>query len=296
VKDNINKRIKKSVAVFDFGSPANNRDAGKIAANKLVSYLHKNASVDIKIMERENLQSILREMQLGQTGIVDMKAAQSLGKVRGIDTFIMGEVLTYAAKTTDNVSTSQLKVLVDEEEIPNPEFSFWQMTNRRPTDEDLKNAPPRTIKKRNYQFIPYRHGMAKITASIEISYKLVDTATGENIFSTTVSGRLVKEDQYQDAVPAANIPNDPLELPTELEVLDELTNQKYRKWGKVSSSNSKLGSGVLQSSGSAEVKTENHELAIEKYVDAIFDEKLKSISTPISAKSWENINLLIQQM
>jgi len=287
VKDNINKRIKKSVAVFDFGSPANNRDAGKIAANKLVSYLHKNASVDIKIMERENLQSILREMQLGQTGIVDMKAAQSLGKVRGIDTFIMGEVLTYAAKTTDNVSTSQLKVLVDEEEIPNPEFSFWQMTNRRPTDEDLKNAPPRTIKKRNYQFIPYRHGMAKITASIEISYKLVDTATGENIFSTTVSGRLVKEDQYQDAVPAANIPNDPLELPTELEVLDELTNQKYRKWGKVSSSNSKLGSGVLQSSGSAEVKTENHELAIEKYVDAIFDEKLKSISTPISAKSWE---------
>jgi len=248
-------------------------------------------------MERENLQSILREMQLGQTGIVDMKAAQSLGKVRGIDTFIMGEVLTYAAKTTDNVSTSQLKVLVDEEEIPNPEFSFWQMTNRRPTDEDLKNAPPRTIKKRNYQFIPYRHGMAKITASIEISYKLVDTATGENIFSTTVSGRLVKEDQYQDAVPAANIPNDPLELPTELEVLDELTNQKI----------SEMGQSVLKQFQSLEVeyfnqaevqrlKRKNHELAIEKYVDAIFDEKLKSISTPISAKSWENINLLIQQM
>jgi len=295
LKDNINKRIKKSIAVFDFGSPSNNKDAGKIAANKLITYLHKNASGDVRIIERENLQSILREMQLGQTGIVDVKAAQTVGKMRGIDTFIMGDVLQFTAKMSDNPSTSQVKVLVDEEDVRNPEFSDWLMMNPKPTAEEMKTAPPRTVKKRNYQFISYRQGVAKISALLEISYKLVDTSTGENIYANTIPGRLIKEDKYQDAVAAANIPHDPLELPSETEVLDELTNEKI----------SEMGQSVLKKFQSLEVeyfdqgeqqriKRRNVDLAIEKYTDAMFDEKLKGISTPISQKSQELIDKLIQ--
>jgi tetratricopeptide (TPR) repeat protein len=295
LKDHINKRIKKSIAVFDFGSPSNNKDAGKIAANKLITYLHKNASGDVRIIERENLQSILREMQLGQTGIVDVKAAQTVGKMRGIDTFIMGDVLQFTAKMSDNPSTSQVKVLVDEEDVRNPEFSDWLMMNPKPTAEDMKTAPPRTVKKRNYQFISYRQGVSKISALIEISYKLVDTSTGENIYANTIPGRLIKEDKYQDAVAAANIPHDPLELPSETEVLDELTNEKI----------SEMGQSVLKQFQSLEVeyfnqaeqqrlKRRNIDLAIEKYTDAMFDEKLKGISTPISQKSQELIDKLIQ--
>ncbi len=295
LKDLVNKRIKKSIAVFDFGSPSNNKDAGKIAANKLITYLHKNASGDIRIIERENLQSILREMQLGQTGIVDVKAAQTIGKMRGIDTFIMGDVLQFTAKMVDNPSTSQVKVLLDEEDVRNPEFSDWLMTNPKPTPEDLKNAPPRTIKKRNYQFISYKQGVAKINALLEISYKLVDTSTGENIYTNTIPGRLIKEDKYQDAVPAANIPYDPLELPSDTEVLDELTNEKI----------SEMGQSVLKQFQSLEVqyfnqgeqlrlKRRDFDLAVERYTNAIFDEKLKGISTPISQKSMELIDQLLQ--
>jgi len=293
-KDNINKRIKKSIAVFDFGSPSSNKDAGKIAANKLIAFLHKKASGDLRIIERENLQSILREMQLGQTGIVDIKSVQT-AKMRGIDTFIMGDVLHFSTKFIDSPTTSQIKVLVDEEEIRNPEFSDWLMTHRNPTEEELKNAPLRTIKKKNYQFIPHKQGVARINAMIELSYKLVDTATGENIFTNTISGKLVKEDKYQDAVPSANIPSIRLELPTETEVLDELTNEKI----------SEMGQSVLKQYQSLEVeyytqgeqqrqRRRNYDLAIERYTDAIFDEKLKGISTTISQKSQELIDKLVQ--
>jgi len=295
VKDHVNKRIKKSIAVFDFGSPANDRDAGKIAANKLITYLHKNGSGDLRIIERENLQSILREMQLGQTGFVDMKSAQNVGKMRGIDTFIMGDVLHYMAKTVDTPSVSQVKVLVDEEDVRNPEFSDWLLMHPKPTMEELSTSPPRTTKKKNYQFISYRQGMAKVTALIEISYKLVDTLTGENIFSNTISGKQIKEDKYQDAVPAGNIPHDPLELVTEPEVMDELTSEKI----------SEMGQSVLKHYQSLEVeyfnqaqqqqnKRRNYDQAIERYIDAVFDEKLKGISTPITVKSNENINQLIK--
>jgi tetratricopeptide (TPR) repeat protein len=295
-RDLINKRIKKSIAVFDFSSPSNNKDAGKIAANKLIAYLHKNASGDLRIIERENLQSILREMQLGQTGLVDIKAAQSVGKMRGIDTFIMGDVLHYTARTTDTPSISQVKVLVDEEDVRNAEFSDWLIMNPKPSSDDLKSAPPRTVKKRNYQFISYKQGSAKINAMLEISYKLVDTGTGENIVTNTVSGKLVKEDTYQDSVPVANIAHDPLELPTEDEVLDDLTN------GKVS----EMGQSVLKNYQSLEVayfneaqqqqKRRNIEQAVEKYIDAIYDEKLKGISTPVSQQCLESIDQLIKNL
>lgn len=292
-KDHINKRIKKSIAVFDFSSPSASKDAGKIAANKLITFLHKNASGDLRIIERENLQSILREMQLGQTGLVDMKAAQNVGKMRGIDTFIMGDVLHYSAKTTDAPSISQVKVLVDEEDVRNPEFSDWLIMNPKPTADDFKTAPPRTVKKRNYQFISYKQGSAKINAMIEISYKLVDTSSGENIFTNTVSGRLVKDDKYQDGVPVANIPHDPLELPTEDEVLDELTNAKVSDMGKSVLKNYQSLEVAYFNEAQQQQKRRNIEQAVEKYMDAIYDEKLKGMSTPITQKSIESIDKLL---
>ena len=293
VKDSINKRIRKSIAVFDFSSPSAEKDAGKIAANKLIAYLHKNASADLRIIERENLQSILKEMQLSQTGLVDIKTAQSVGKMRGIDTFIMGDVLHFSTKYTDAPSLNQVRVLVNEEEVRNPEFSDWLMLNPKPSAEDLKNAPPRTIKKRNYQFVSYKQGATKISALLEISFKLVDTQTGENIFANTISGKLIKEDKYQDGVPIAGIVQDPLELPTEAEVLDQITNEKV----------SDMGSGILKhfqsleveyyNQGQSQQKRRNIDLAVEKYTDAIFDEKLKGISTPISQKSAEIIDKMV---
>jgi tetratricopeptide (TPR) repeat protein len=295
-RDFINKRIKKSIAVFDFSSPSANKDAGKIAANKLITFLHKNASGDLRIIERENLQSILREMQLGQTGLVDIKAAQSVGKMRGIDTFIMGDVLHFSAKTTDTPSVSQVKVLVDEEDVRNPEFSDWLIMNPKPTPEDLKTAPPRTIKKRNYQFITYKQGSAKINAMLEVSYKLVDTSTGENIVTNTVSGRLVKEDKYQDGVPVANIAHDPLELPTEDEVLDELTNVKVSEMGQSVLKNYQSLELAYFNEAQQQQKRRNVEQAVEKYIDAVYDEKLKGISTPVSQKSLESIDKLIQEL
>lgn len=293
VKDSINKRIRKSIAVFDFSSPSADKDAGKIAANKLIAYLHKNASADLRIIERENLQSILKEMQLSQTGLVDIKTAQSVGKMRGIDTFIMGDVLHFSTKYTDAPSLNQVKVLVDEEDVRNPEFSDWLIVNPRPNEEDLKNAPPRTIKRKNYQLVSYKQGAAKISALLEISFKLVDTQTGENIFANTVSGTLIKEDKYQDGVRMAGIVQDPLELPTEAEVLNEITNEKV----------SEMGSAVLKhfqsleveyyNQGQSQLKRRNLDMAVEKYTDAVFDEKLKGISTPISKKSLEMIDKLV---
>jgi tetratricopeptide (TPR) repeat protein len=294
--ERIKRRIRKSIAVFDFTSPSNDKDAGRNAADKLVAYLYQKASSDLRIIERENLQNILREMQLGQSGLVDVKSAQTVGKMRGIETFIMGTVLKYYSSKTDNPSMEQVKVLVDEEDVRNPEFSDWLIMNPKPSEGDMKNAPPRTIKKKNFQFISYKKGLAKIVALFDISYKLVDTATGENIFTNTIAGRLTKEDKYQDGVPVANIPYDPLEIQTESEVLGELTDQKIAEMGQSVLKHFQSLELEYYNQGQQLQKNRKYDLAIEKYVDCVHNEKMKGISTPVSQNAMKAIDQLIQRM
>jgi len=291
-KDQIVRRIRKSIAVFDFNSPRNNKDVGKIAANKLLTYLHIHAGVDLRIIERENLQALLKEMQFEETGSFDLKSALKVGREKGIDTLIIGDVLIFSSEFKDNPSYGQVKVLVAEEDIRNPDFSDWLLLHPRPTAEELRAAPPRIIKKKNYQFLAYKYGTAKINAMFEFSYRMIDTETGETIRSNTLTGKLTKENSYQDGVAVAQIPYKKLELPTEAEVLDELANSKI----------SELGQQILRQYQSLEVhyfnygqeyeKRRQYEKAIESYTDAIFDEKLKGISTRISKESSEKIRKL----
>lgn len=295
-EDKIKTRIRKSIAVFDFSYPTENKDAGRIVASKLVSFLSKNASGDLKIVERENLQSILKEMQLGQTGLVDIDTAKKVGKMRGIDTFILGDVLHFSSKTKNYPSKNTVRVQIDTRTEDNPAFERWRIVHRYPTEEEMRTAPPMKIEKPVYKLYTYETGTTKIISFIEVAYKLLDTMTGENLFANTIPGKLTKQDDYHHGLPAANIKEDPLELPTEVEILNELTNQKV----------SEVGLSVLRhfqsleldyfNEGEKQFKRRKYEEAIEKYTDAIFDERLKGKSSPISKKASEMIAKIAHDM
>jgi len=160
-KDNIKKRIRKSIAILDFKSPSIHKDAGRIVANKLMTFLYKNASGDVRIIERENLESILKELQLGQTGLVDVDTMKALSKMGGIDTFVMGDVLRFTSEYKDFPSMNQVKVVIDEEEVRNPEYVEWLILHKNPSEEDLKTAPPKTVIRKNHQLISYKTGLRK---------------------------------------------------------------------------------------------------------------------------------------
>ncbi|RPI76063.1 MAG: hypothetical protein EHM45_14025 [Desulfobacteraceae bacterium] len=296
LNDQISRRIKKSIAVFDFSSPSYNPDAGKIVANKLITFLYQKASGDLRIIERENLQSILKELQLGQTGLIDMQTAQQVGKMKGIDIFILGDVLHFKSSTKDNPSQKTVMLKVGANRVKTQNFLEWEAKHPNPTREELKAAPSAYEEQPVYERISYTSGMKKIFSFLEISYKMINTLTGENTFSNTASGKKEEEDSYNDGIPpGAEIAYDPLELPDEIEVLNALTNEKV----------SEMGLSVLKHFESLQVlyfneaeqlvKRRKFEEAIEKYTDACYDEKLKRISSPISEKSAQNIQQLITE-
>jgi len=79
----------------------------------------------------------------------------------GIDTFVMGDVLRFTSEYKDFPSMNQVKVVIDEEEVRNPEYVEWLILHKNPSEEDLKTAPPKTVIRKNHQLISYKTGLRK---------------------------------------------------------------------------------------------------------------------------------------
>ena len=286
VQDKIRERVIKSIAVFDFKSPSYNMDAGGLIAGKLISNLFNNASKDINILERENLKSILEEMKLGQIGVVSEDTAKEMGRLYGIDVAIMGSVLLFKVDQTRSESAETVRYQVGQEIQDNIDFLNWKALNPNPDKNDLKEAPQAKIMVPVYAEKEYTVNKAKKVGFIEISYRIVDVSTGQNVSVDTIRSRLVKEDVGNDGVKDANIAYDPLEIATDTEMLQMMADQVVED----------LSRKVLQPLRNREVdyfeageelllKRKESLEALERFVDAKFDERVKSnVNSPISAK------------
>src|SRR3989339_1590147 len=80
------QRIRR-VAVLEFRDSAYYPNSGSMVSQLFVKYLLK-AGYDV--VEREELQSILREHQLSVEGVLNRSQVKEFGKLSGVDAFIAG--------------------------------------------------------------------------------------------------------------------------------------------------------------------------------------------------------------
>jgi tetratricopeptide (TPR) repeat protein len=295
-EDVINKRLKKAIAIFDFSSPSYNPDAGTTASSNLITYLFNNSSGDIRILERQNLQSILKEMKLKQAGIVgDMEAARRVGRMTGIDIFIMGNVLLYKTEKDESKGSKVAKIRIGTKVQDNSHYLIWKAKNPKPTQEQLASAPPAVVEVPEYRFENYTVGRNKMRAAFHLYYKVIDAKKGELIATDTIKRNMEVADDWNDGVPEANVTFNPLDLPTESELLEEVTAEVVRDLALVVLK--PLQSLQTNYFDQAEILMQHrhHEEAIEKYTDAIYDERIKGIESPISKKAMEVIEQLISE-
>ncbi len=106
VKDEHGKRIKKRVAVFVFEDKTdksfgwwNRKGVGEGMSDMLTTELVK--SGNYRVIERQNLDEILKEQDLGTSGIVTPESAAKLGKVLGAELAVMGAVTEFGYKKSD---------------------------------------------------------------------------------------------------------------------------------------------------------------------------------------------------
>jgi tetratricopeptide (TPR) repeat protein len=290
MEDKVKQRVQKSIAVFDFSSPSGYKDAGIIVANNLITYLFKNASGDIKILERENLKSILEEMKLGQIGVVSEQTAKEMGRVYGIDVAVMGSVLLYQVETSTSQGTKTVRYQIGTEIQDNIEYLNWIAKNPNASPALLATAPPAKITAPRYAEKDYSVSNHKKVGFVQLSFRIVDVRTGENIQVRTIERKEVVEDDASAGLPEANVKFDPLVIPTDTELLQKMTSEVVAELGREALKPLNNLEKTYFQAGEQFLKRRERLNAAESFVDAVFDEKMKMIQgSPLSVKAMENL-------
>lgn len=296
MEDVIEKRVRKSIAVFDFESPSDSRDAGVIFASNLITFLFKNASGDIKILEREKLRSIIEEMKLSQMGVVDENDAKEMGRVHGIDVAIMGSVLLYKVDSNVSPNRKTVRYQVGTRIEDNIEHLNWRAKNPDPSEKELRKAPPAKIQVPEYAEKDYDVSHHKKVGFVQLSFKIVDVTTGENIQVDTIERKKIVEDETCAGLPDAGIKFDPLEIPTNTELLQAMTDEVVAELGQEVLKPLRNLERIYYRTGETLLRRRENLSAAESFVNAIMDEKMKMLQdSPLSRDAMQTLEKIFTE-
>lgn len=282
LKDRLRQRVVKKIAVMDFTPPTNSADAGRLVTDSLLSYMTKNASSDVKILARDVLGAIIKEIEFGQAGLYDIETAKKTGKLKGTDIFIFGSVLQYNVEKSAEESTKMVNVSVAKKKVTNPAYQSWLQMHPSPNEAELASAPPSLIDEDVRETIRYKVGTHKKTANVALSFRVIDVESGEVVITKTIKSRKEAQDSFSEGVEFANIPFDPLQLPPDAELLEKAVEDGIAELGHlVLSRFQNLQAGYLNA---AELlaKKGMSEPVVERYMDAIVAEEVKNVASQVS--------------
>jgi len=297
VKDRIRDRVVKKIAIMDFTPPSGNPDAGRIVTDRLLSYITNTASSDVKILARDVLGDILKEIELGQAGIYDIESAKKAGKLKGTDVFIFGNVLHYNVETNVSEGYKVDNVVVGKKSVPNPAYQMWLMSIKgRPSEEDMKNAPPPLIEEEIRETVRYKVGTERKRATVGVSFRVIDVEEGEVVITKTIKKSYEVKDDYSEGVTFANIKYDPLEIPSDAELLDKVTREVVAQLSYEVLSRFQDLQTQYFNAGKMLEKKRKYLMAIEKFVDTLQIEEIKNISSPLSKSARHEIEQLMKRI
>ena len=293
--DKVKQRVTKKIAIMDFTPPVSNPDAARLVTDSLLSYMTRNASGDIKILARDILGALIKEIELGQAGVYNIESAKKSGKLKGTDVFIFGSLLQYAVEK--NVEEGQKTVIakVGMDREPNPQYLVWLNSNPRASDDERRNAPPPFIEKERNETIRYKVATHRKTANITISFRVIDVESGEVIITKTLKSRKEAVGTYSEGVEIAGIPYQKLDLPADSDLLEKAVDDAIANLGhQVLSLFQNLQETYLNSAEILKKKGDKN-LVAEKYMDAIVTEELKNIKSQISENARREMDLLLKR-
>jgi curli biogenesis system outer membrane secretion channel CsgG len=92
----MNSQVKKRIAVAEFQDRSGHKGAGQGVADMLITALVKTG--EFNVVERKELDKVLAEQHLGQSGAVTAQTAPSIGKLLGVDLLVLGSISELGTK------------------------------------------------------------------------------------------------------------------------------------------------------------------------------------------------------
>ncbi len=141
--------LKTTIAVMEFDAHGGSEKIGSAIADMLISLLVRSGR--FIVLERQSIDIIFKEQTLGQTGTLTEESATEVGKLLGVQSLVVGEILEAVQQTGSHEFGDD-----DDEE-----------------DDEKKD--------------PWALALKATVGHVKLNYRVLDTATGEIILSDHVS-------------------------------------------------------------------------------------------------------------
>jgi len=121
-------------------------------------------------------------------------------------------------------SMASQKIKIGEETKPNPEFNQMLQTYGKNVKK-WPHQPPMTYTEENFEIIKHKKGSVDLKAFGTVSIRIFDSKKAAVVFAKDLNDTIEISDDFQEPIAAANIPEDPLDLPSETELKGQLRDK-----------------------------------------------------------------------
>jgi hypothetical protein len=211
VRDSAVQRL----STTDFQSSYKDQDYGDVISSFITQYLFEHVPHDVRIVEREQYEAILRERELGGNN-------EALASV---NLLVSGSVLESKVDSTEAKNKKLMRVTVGKDSIPNPAYISWLKLPSK--ERDKIDAPSETIEVDKHENISIDITRHRKVGIFSVSYRLVEASTGRVLFPDSISMNSTHEDESSQGVEMGDfvIPFKLADLPADAEILDGLAKK-----------------------------------------------------------------------
>jgi uncharacterized caspase-like protein len=218
VNEHVDQLLQTKVGVAQFDSPEVRTRSGVQFTDGLISELNEQLPYGVSIADRAQLELLLQDR---------LSVRQAVFERESIDLLVRGNVSVLDVERKQSQTEDQLFIKVGEELVANPLYEQYLRqygTSIRKWPENLQATPRQTYRdiknqvslKKTYQ---YAKGMMVISVS------LIDARRNQVLRSFEDRESFFMEDTFHGAIPAAGIKEDPPELPSDFEIIEDMRKE-----------------------------------------------------------------------
>lgn len=294
-RDKLLDRASLKIAVLELEAPKAVPDAGSILSGSIVTNLFKLGRKDFKVIEREALQSIIKEISIGQAGVLDVETAKEIGKIAGIDTILVGRVLQYKVDQNESEGRKTVTVQVGSRTVPNPAYEMHVAEVREGRKKASDAAPPQTIQEPVHQLFTYRVGTVTAIGYVSVSFRLVGVERGEILLAEKIDEQETFRQDYSEGVDAAGIQAVAKNAPIPTEVLNRVSEKVVGKIVALIARHYGSRQQYYLEAGRELQRRRQFTRAVEEYMNSTASAELEKTGEPYAAQARNHVEELMRQ-
>ncbi|MGC4088221.1 MAG: CsgG/HfaB family protein [Polyangiaceae bacterium] len=209
-------RATKKVSTAAFTDAAGGAEFGGAVAAKVTQHLFDKIPNDIKLIERDQFQAILREKEIG--------AASQPNELSTADYLIQGKILESRVDTTENRSKKTMRVVTETVTVSNPAYEQWSALSE--AQKAKQPAPARTLAQEKKEDVTINLQIMRKVGIISASFRLVEAQSGKVLATGSDSSKAEYTDEGNEGIELGQfrMPFKLASLPADSEILQKLTD------------------------------------------------------------------------